>query len=75
MTIMEQYRSVFRAPGGEEVLADLARYVQRLTPPERGAAALVLMRITQMLMTKDGPQPAHLRGVTAAVGRIPHGSG
>ena len=72
MTIMEQYRSVFRAPGGEEVLADLTRYIQRLPESHRGPAALVVMRITQMLMTKDGPQPVQLRGLAAGGGRIPH---
>lgn len=72
MTIMEQYRSVFRSPGGDEVLADLTRYVQRLPESQRGPAALVVMRITQMLMTKEGPQPARLRGITASGGRIPH---
>jgi hypothetical protein len=73
-TTAEHYRNVFRGPGGSDVLGDLTRYVQRLPVEHRGAAALVVMRITQMLMTPDGPQPAQLRGV-ARVGRIPHGSG
>jgi hypothetical protein len=74
-TMAEHYRNVFRGPGGTEVLGDLTRYVQRLPAEHRGAAALVVVRITQMLMTEDGPQRLHVRGLPASGGRIAHGSG
>lgn len=69
---MEIYRRTLRTSDGEEIIADLSRYVKRLDVAHRGGAALVVLRITEMMMTKDGPQPVQLRGVSAGGGRIPH---
>jgi hypothetical protein len=72
MTLPEQYRLIFRAPGGDEVLADLVRFIERLpSPEERGGARAVLSRITHMLHVTD-PKPK-VRAVPASGGRIAHG--
>jgi hypothetical protein len=70
MTLPEQYRTVFRSPGGEDVLADLSRYIQRLPEGQRGPASLVMLRIMHMLHLPDAP--ARVRGVPASGGRIQH---
>ena len=72
MTLAEQYRQVFHAPGAEEVLGDLSRYIQRLPEAQRGPASLVMLRIMQMLHLTEAPPK--IRALRAAGGRIPHGS-
>lgn len=70
-TLREHYRTVFHAPGAQEVLQDLIGFVDRRSEGERAGGNAVLARITRMLHT---PEPA--ARVTRAKtngGRIAHG--
>lgn len=68
----EVYRRVFGSLEGREVMADLARQVQRMNLAEPGSAAKLFGYITEKVTTLDAPVPKP-RLQRAAGGRIQHG--
>ena len=77
MSLLEQYRHIFKAPGADEVLADLAAFIERLpTAEERGGGRAVLSRVLRMLHATEprAVAPARRRPV-ANGGPIPQGGG
>lgn len=74
MTRLELYRQVFNAPGGRDVLADLASVVKQMPPAESGSAGRLLAHITLQLNQPDPPaKDKATRGTRASGGRIAHG--
>lgn len=73
MTRLELYRMVFNAPGGKDVLADLASVVKQMPPAESGSAGRLLAHITLQLNQPDPPAKKATRGTAASGGRIAHG--
>jgi hypothetical protein len=73
MSLQDAYRQVFRSPGGDEVIADLARHAKALDVSQQGGAALLLARITHMLHGTERPTPKRRALQTASGGRIAHG--
>lgn len=73
MTKPELYRTVFHSPGGREVLADLAGYVERMNVSEPGSAGKLIAHITRMLNEPDKPAQTTARLPQRRGGRIEHG--
>jgi hypothetical protein len=73
VTKAELYRQVFNAPGGKDVLADLATLVKHM-PSEDTGAGKILAHIQQQLYLSDPPdakkRPDRMK---ASGGRIAHG--
>lgn len=74
MTKTEQYRAVFLAPHGHEVLADLAQLVLKVNA-QPGSAGLVLAHVQKMLHARDAEVEVPNTGtvIKARGGRIAHG--
>lgn len=74
MTKAELYRLVFRSPGGQEVLADLARYVEVMDVSQPGSAGKLIAHITRMINEPErAPVNGRPRVARASGGRIIHG--
>ena len=75
MSLLEQYRQVFKAAGADEVLADLAAFIERLpTAEERGGGRAVLSRVLRMLhATEPRAGATARRRPVVNGGRIQHG--
>lgn len=74
MTITETYRLVFNAPGGKDVLADLASQVEQMPSEHSGSAGKLLAHITKKLHEADRPTPrSRPDRLKASGGRIHHG--
>lgn len=74
MTRLELYRQVFNAPGGKDVLADLASVVKQMPASESGSAGRLLAHITYQLNQPDPPvKDKTTRGLRTSGGRIAHG--
>lgn len=75
MTKPELYRLVFKSTEGQQVLADLARYVEVMDVSQPGSAGKLIAHITRMINEPDrAPVNGKVRGVArASGGRITHG--
>jgi hypothetical protein len=73
MTKAELYRQVFNAPGGHDVLADLASLVKHMDPKESGSAGRLISHIQQHLFMQDPPEKKARNPMKASGGRIAHG--
>lgn len=71
----ELYRQVFNAPGGREVLADLAGWVERMDVSQPGSAGKLIAHIIRMLNEADkaAPKTSGVRSFRASGGTIAHG--
>ena len=74
MTRAELYRQVFNAPGGRDVLADIAGLVKQMPAADAGSAGQVIAHIQQQLNQAEKPAPKPKPDpMRASGGRIAHG--
>lgn len=71
MTTRDHYRTVFHAPGAQEVIDDLCAWASRLGEPERAGAHATIARITRMILTPE--KPPRTASIKSNGGRIAHG--
>ena len=74
MTRAELYRQVFNAPGGRDVLADIASFVKQIPVADAGSAGQVIAHIQLQLNQAEKPAPTPKPDrMRASGGRIAHG--
>lgn len=70
-TIREHYRTVFHAPGADQVIDHLCAYARSLGEAERPGANALIALITRMILTPE--RAPRIRTVKSNGGRIAHG--